>query len=522
MKAACLIFFVTAAFAQDYDLLIRNGRIVDGAGGPWHTGDIAVKGDTIAAMGRLRDARAARVIDAGGLIVAPGFIDIHSHARRGILDTPAAENCVRQGVTTVIEGPDGGSPLPVGPFLQKVAAARPAINFGLMVGQGTVRNEVMGTENRKATPPEIERMKELVRQAMREGAFGLSTGLFYVPGNFTPTEEVIELARVAGEFGGIHISHMREETAHVVDSVNETIRIGEEGGLPTQITHHKILGKPSWGRSKETLAAVEAARARGVDVTIDQYPYTASSTGTAALFPQWSLEGGSRGLFQRLDDPETLARIKQEIVNRILYDRGGGDPKNVVMAGCGFDPSLAGKSLARITDERGLTPDAANAAVVLIEIQRKGGCSAIYHAIDESDLDRILKYPFTMVASDGGIPKFGDGAPHPRNYGTFARILARYVREQNAITLEDAIRKMSLLPAARLRLPDRGLLRPGMKADIAIFDLNAVKDKATFQEPHQYAEGFHHVIVNGKAALLDGKITGERRGAVIYGAGVAR
>lgn len=522
MKGVCCFLLALSALAQDYDLLIHGGRIADGAGGPWYTADIAIKGDTIAGMGRLSPTRAARVIEARGLVVAPGFIDIHSHSRRGIFETPAAENCIRQGVTTVIEGPDGGSPLPVGPFLKKVADARPAVNFALMVGQGTVRSEVMGTQNRNATPEEIGRMKDLVRQAMQEGAFGLSTGLFYVPGNFTPTSEVIELARVAGELGGIHISHMRDEAMQIMGSVAETIRIGEEGHLPTQITHHKIIGKANWGRSVETLAAVEAARARGVDVTIDQYPYTASSTGTAALFPQWSLEGGADALNKRLDEPGTRQKIKQEIVNRILNDRGGGDPRNVVMASCGFDASLAGKSLAKIADERGMMPDAEHAAEVSIDIQKKGGCSAIYHAINEEDLERILKSPYTMIASDGGIPKMGDGVPHPRNYGTFARVLARYVREKRVIPLEEAVRKMSSMPADRLNLNDRGILRPGMKADIAIFDPAAVQDKATFTEPHQYAEGFRYVLVNGKPALWDGRMTGDYAGAVLYGSGITR
>jgi dihydroorotase/N-acyl-D-amino-acid deacylase len=267
---------------------------------------------------------------------------------------------------------------------------------------------------------------------------------------------------------------------------------------------------------------VEAARARGVDVTIDQYPYTASSTGTAALFPQWSLEGGAPALNKRLDDPGTREKIKQEIVNRILNDRGGGDPKNVVMASCGFDASLAGKSLAKIADERGMTPDAEHAADVAIDIQKKGGCSAIYHAINEEDLERILRSPYTMIASDGGIPKFGDGVPHPRNYGTFARVLARYVRDKKVIPLEEAVRKMSSMPADRLNLNDRGVLRPGMKADIAIFDPAAVQDKATFTEPHQYAEGFRYVLVNGKPALWDGKMTGDHAGAVLYGSGATR
>jgi dihydroorotase/N-acyl-D-amino-acid deacylase len=507
------------AWAQEYDIVVAGGRIVDGSGGSWYMADVAINGDAIAAIGKLSGARARRTLDVRGLTVAPGFIDIHSHSRRGILESPAAENCIRQGVTTVIEGPDGGSPLPIAPFLEKVIAARPALNFGLMVGQGTIRSEVIGTIDRKASPAEIARMKDLVRQAMLDGAMGLSTGLFYVPGNYTPTEEVIELARVAAEYGGIHISHMREEAAQVVESVGETIRIGEEAGLPTQVTHHKIIGRKNWGRSRETIAAVEQARARGVDVTIDQYPYTASSTGTAALFPQWSLEGGSRELLRRLEDPATRAKIKAAIINRIVEDRGGGDPKNVVMAVCAHDPSLAGKSLAGIADERRLAPTVENAAEVAIAIQQKGGCSAIYHAIAEEDVERILRYPFTMVASDGGIPKFGEGVPHPRNYGTFARVLARYVRERRTLTLEDAVRRMSALPANRLLLSDRGLLRPGMKADIVVFDPAAVLDKATFAEPHQYAEGFRHVIVNGSITLLDGAMTGSRSGRVLYGQG---
>ena len=416
-----------------------------------------------------------------------------------------------------MEGNDGGSPLPGADFLRRLERTPISINFGLFVGQGSVREAVLGLADRRATPEEIARMRELVRQAMREGAFGLSTGLFYVPGNFTPVEEVIELAKVAGRLGGIHISHMRDEAAGVADSVRETIRIGEEGGLPTQITHHKIIGVKNWGRSVETLRLVDEARARGVDVTLDQYPYTASSTGTAAMFPQWPLAGGRKEFLARLKDPDTRARIKAAIVDRIRGDRGGGSPKNIVMAYCEHDPSLAGQSLARISDERGRTPSFENAAETVIEIQVKGGCSAIYHAIQEEDVERILKHPFTMIASDGGLPTFGRGAPHPRSYGTFARVLGRYVRERRMLTLEDAVRKMTSLPAGRLRVPDRGLLRPGMRADIVVFDPAAITDVATFAQPHQYATGVRHVLVNGKPVLLDGKVTAERPGRVLYG-----
>lgn len=504
-----------AASLGAYDLVIVNGRIVDGTGGPWYRASIAIDGDTITAIGALPGARATRTIDANGLIIAPGFIDIHTHARRGIFEVPTAENYVRQGVTTLMEGNDGSSPIPLAPFLAKVQGTRISVNFGSFAGHGSIRAAVMGLENRRATAPEIAKMKELARQAMRDGAFGLSTGLFYVPGNYAATEEVIEIANAVGQMGGMHISHMRDEAAHVVDSVAETIRIGEDGHLPTQVTHHKVIGTANWGKSADTLRLVGEARARGVDATIDAYPYTASSTGTAALFPQWSLAGGSKEMVKRLHDPAQRARIKASIAENILTNRGGGNAKNVVMASCGFDASLAGKNLAQITDEHGKTPTPENTAETAMDIQEKGGCSAVYHAIDETDVERILRYPFTMIGSDGEIPIFGVAVPHPRSYGTFARVLGRYVRERKVLTLEDAVRRMSALPANRLRILDRGLLRPGMKADLLIFDPATVADRATFLEPHQYAVGVRDVLVNGQPVLENGKITANRSGRVL-------
>src|SRR5499427_6481348 len=455
-----------AAQQQSYDLIIRGGRVIDGAGNGWYRADVALQGETIAAIGRLDGATARRVIEARGAVVAPGFIDAHSHARRTIFEETKAENYIRQGVTTAIEGPDGSSPLPLKPFFDKLAAARIAINMGALVGQGSIREHVIGLVNRRATPDEIEKMKELVKQAMEDGALGLSTGLFYVPGNYTPTEEVIELAKVAGRMGGVHTSHMRDEAAGVLKSVEETIAIGERGGLPTQVTHHKIIGKGNWGRSVDTLRLIAEARARGVDVTIDQYPYTASSTGLAALLPQWSQEG---------------------------------------------------ENLAEIAAARGRSSSFDDAAETVMEIVGKGCASAIFHAIDEDDLVRILKDPLTMIASDGGVEIPGRGVPHPRNYGTFARVLGVYVREKRALSLEDAIRKMTSLPAQRLGLYDRGLLRPGMKADVVIFDPERVRDRATFADPHQYAEGVSFVIVNGTIVLDDGKMTEARPGRVLSG-----
>jgi len=502
-----------------YDLVIAGGKIVDGAGGSWYVGDVGIKGDSIVAMGKLDPTEGARRLDAKGLVVAPGFIDVHTHSRRGIFDDPYALNYIRQGVATIMEGPDGSSPLPVKNFLDKVAATKTAPNFGMFAGQGSIREQVLGLVNRAATAGELDKMREITRQAMRDGAFGLSTGLFYVPGNYTPTEEVVELAKVAGALGGMHTSHMREEAARIMDSVRETIRIGEEGGLPTQVTHHKVIGRANWGRSKETLQLIDEARARGVDVTVDAYPYTASSTGTGALIPQWAQEGGQKALVERLNAPQQLVRVKASIVESLKHDRGAGDPANVVMARCGFDPKLAGKSLADITRERGREVNFENAAETLIEIQRAGGCSAVYHAISEEDVERILRYPFTMVASDGEVTRFGVDSPHPRSYGTFARVLGRYVRERKTLTLEDAVRRMSSLPAARLKLLDRGILRPGMKADVVVFDPNAVADKSEFGKPHQYAVGFRDVIVNGIPVILNGELTQQRPGRVLFGPG---
>jgi N-acyl-D-amino-acid deacylase len=514
-----LLGLTAGLFAQPntFDVLITGGKIVDGSGAPWYYADIGIKGDSVTAIGNLGDAHSILSVDARGLVVAPGFIDIHSHGRRGIFSVPTAENYLREGVTTFVEGPDGSSLLPLAPFLEHLRQTPISVNIATMVGQGTIRSEVMGLVNRKATPPEIEKMKELAAQAMRDGAFGLSTGLFYVPGNFTPTEEVIELAKVVGRMGGIHISHMREEAGHVLDSVRETIRIGEEGGLPTQITHHKIIGQPNWGQSVETLRLVEEARARGVDVTIDQYPYTASSTGIAALFPQWALEGGQKSTLERLSAPAEHARIKAVIVEKLKTDRGAGDPKNVAIVNCGFDPTLAGKNLADLTRARGVEVTMENAAETAIGLQSKGGCSAVYHAIDEEDVVRIMQSPYTMIASDGDIPVFGQSAPHPRSYGTFARVLGVYVRERKVLTLEEAVRRMSSFPAERLKLWDRGQLRPGLKADLVIFDPAKVADKATYDKPHQYSVGFRDVMVNGVFALRGDAVTAARPGRVLYG-----
>jgi N-acyl-D-amino-acid deacylase len=509
-----------------FDLVIQGGHIVDGTGGTWFVGDVGIKGDSIAAVAPRLDAQGARLIDAAGLIVSPGFIDVHSHSEspeQGLVSQPAAENNVRQGVTTVFGNPDGGGQVPIKPFLDRIAAARPTINLGAFIGHGSIRAKVIGSTDRLATPAEMDRMRALVREGMNDGAFGLSTGLFYVPGNYAPLAEVIDLAHVAGESGGIHQSHMRDEASGVIDSVRETIAIGEQGHLPTEVTHHKIIGKANWGRSVDTLRLIDEARARGVDVTIDQYPFTASSTSIeAGLVPQWAREGGRERLLTRLRDPQTGTRVHADIVKAIDTDRGGGDPANVALAACGFDPLLSGKNLAQVLRERGKPVTLSAAADLVVEIVEKGGCSAIYHAIDEDDLVRIMKHPATMIASDAapGEPEFGRDVPHPRAYGTFARVLGVYVREKHVLTLEEAVRKMSSFPAMRMRLVDRGIVRPGMKADIAVFDAAEVKDVATFEKPHRYAVGMHVVVVNGQIVLDEnGRMTSARPGRVLFGPG---
>jgi dihydroorotase/N-acyl-D-amino-acid deacylase len=525
LAAACLAAVIATPGAQApaYDLVILNGRIVDGTGSPWYRGDVAVRNDTIVRIAPRIEAPATRVIDAGGNVVAPGFIDIHTHARRGIFEVPTADNYVRQGVTTLMEGPDGSSPLPIKPFLDRLGATHITPNFGLFVGQGSVRDEVIGPVNRKATAAELDRMRAIVRQGMEDGAFGLSSGLFYVPGTFTPTAEVVELAKVAGRMGGIYISHMRDEASGVLDSVRETIEIGEKGGLPTQVTHHKVIGKANWGKSVDTLKLVDEARARGVDATIDQYPYTASSTGIqSALLPAWALEGGRAAVLKRLQAPSMRNELQKETSRLIREERGGGDPQNVQLARCDWDHSLDGKRLGDVTKGRGLEPTIENAAETALWIVEKGGCAGIFHAIGEDDLQRILRHPATMIGSDGEVPIFGQANPHPRSYGTFVRVLGRYVRELKVITLEDAVRKMSAFPAQRIGLADRGVLREGMKADIAIFDPATVRDVATFERPHQYAEGVTCVIVNGQVAFESGKMTAARPGRILLGAASKR
>ena len=522
MKIAQLIiisFIFVGCSKNEFDIIISNGTIVDGSGQGSYQADIGIVDDRIVKIGDLSESKSVHIINAENLIVSPGFIDSHTHAIRGIFDVPTAESSLLQGVTTLTDGNDGTSPFPIKEHYQKIENTRISPNWAVFVGQGTIRQEVMGLENRDPTASELSQMKVMVKEAMEEGALGISTGLFYVPGSFSSTSEVIELSKVASRYGGIYISHMREEAVDVLKSINETINIGIKAKIPVQITHHKIIGKENWGLSKETLKLVDNAIKDGVQVSIDQYPYTASQTSIRALIPQWAQAGGRTELLQRIDDPKTRKLIVDGIIERILFDRGGGHPKNIFISKSSWNTSLEGKNLAELCIERNLEPSPYNAAMVVFEIIKGGGASAVYHAINSDDVDLIMQHPMTSIASDGPMTVFGVGSPHPRTYGTFARVLGSYVRERNILSLEEAVRKMTSLPAQILSIDNRGLIQEGYYADITIFDASTVNDKATFQDPHQYAEGIYSVLVNGVIVVDDGAHNGNKPGRVLRGPG---
>jgi len=511
-----LLAAAAACGAPRYDVVLEGGTVVDGSGAPARVADVAIAGGRIAKVGDASGDRAGRRIDAGGLVVAPGFIDPHTHTRGHIRDMPTAEPWLRQGVTTLVEGNDGSSPVPLGPFLDSVAAARPVPNFAMFIGHGSVREAVMGTANRAPTPTELDSMKALVARGMEDGALGLSTGLAYVPGTYAATDEVVALAKVAAGYGGIYISHMRDEGAGVLASVRETIRIGEEAGIPVQLTHHKVGGHAQWGQSEESIRLMREARGRGVDVTFDQYPYTASSTGLSFLIPKWAMAGDS--LEARLALPAQRRRIVGDML-AFIDERFGNDPDRIQLVSCDFDPSLGGRTVGDILRERGKGGTPTDIAELTLEFEAKGRCGAILHSYDEGDVVRFLRSEYGMVGSDGSLVPFGEGFPHPRAYGTYARVLGRYVREQGVITLEEAVRRMTSAPAHRLGFADRGEIREGMVADLAVFDPDEISDRATFQDPHQYAVGVRYVFVGGKPVLDDGTITEARPGRILYGSG---
>jgi N-acyl-D-amino-acid deacylase len=480
-----------------YDMLIRNGNIVDGTGAPAYPADIAISGGRIVGIGDFGDAGARRIIDAHGQVVAPGFIDLHTHADRNILDNPGIENYLFQGVTTVLAGNCGNSPAHLEPFFDSLEKTGISLNLGMLIGHNDVRRTVMGNENRAPTGEELARMEELVSEAMDDGAFGLSSGLIYLPGTYSETGEVVDLAKVAAREGGIYATHIRNEFDLVIGAIEEAIEIGREAHIPVEISHFKVADNKMWGDSIITLGLVEAARAEGLDVMIDQYPYTAGSTGLANVLPAWARAGTEEDFQARLDDPETRARIKTDTIAKLNGARAAGDLSRIVVASFSTHPEYAGKTLAEITRMHGLDPTVENGAEVAMDILYDGTGSAIYFMMDEGDVKRIMQAPFTSIASDGSAVPFGKNVPHLRNYGTYPRVLADYVRERHVLSLEDAIHKMTALPASRIELGDRGTLEEGKIADIAIFDPATVNDNHDWAHPHQYATGFSYVIVGG-------------------------
>jgi N-acyl-D-aspartate/D-glutamate deacylase len=501
-----------------YDILIRGGTVVDGTGAPRFVADVAIRDARIFAVeppGTLDASLALDVIEAEGLIVAPGFIDNHAHVQTSIHRYPLAENFTRQGITTILASlHSGGQPWPFGEYLDALEVAP---NIGFFAGHTWTRRRVLGNENRAPTEAELDQMKALVEQTMQEGALGLSTGLLYVPANYAETEEVIALAEVAARYGGIYVTHMRDESTGLLDSVEESLRIGREADIPVQIQHHKAVGETQWGWSELSLEMIDSARNEGLDVTLDQYPYTASSTSSAVLLPQWALAGSRDDFAARIADPEQRARIEEEMYEIFTRQRGGNDIARVQFRTVRSLPEYNGRNLADLARDRGMPVTVASGIELVIELQLVGGFSAIYHAMVEEDVERIMRHPFSMFDTDGDNVAYGVGFPHPRSYGTFPRILGRYVRERQVITLEEAIRKMTSLSADQIGQFERGRIAERMYADITVFDFDTISDRATYTDPHQYSVGVMHVFVNGVPVMRNAALTGARPGRVLRG-----
>jgi N-acyl-D-amino-acid deacylase len=509
--------FAVAAQPEGFDLVIVNARIIDGTGNPWFRGSVAVRNGVIVRVGRVDPSGARQVVDAGGRIVAPGFIDVHTHVE-DIYSFPAAENFLRMGVTTLVTGNCGSSATDIGEFLGRIGSKPLAVNISTLIAHGSVRAKVMGLDDRDPTPEEQSEMIGLVEKGMRDGAVGLSTGLIYVPGTFSKTDEVIGLARSAAKYGGVYASHIRDEGTKVVEAIEEAINIGEKTGIPVDISHFKITSKALWGRTPTTIGLVEAARRRGLSVTVDQYAYTASSTSLDVRLPSWAIAGGRDAGRKRLADPETRKRVVREMKHE-LKKRDFKDYSFAYVANYRANPEFNGKNIAEITRMvRGKKKLDAQLEQIF-EMYDKGGAQMVYRVMSEEDVQNIMRQPFAMIASDAGVRQFGSGVPHPRGYGNNARVLGRYVRELKIVTLEDAIRKMTSLPAQTFNLRDRGLIRERFAADIVIFDENTVADKATFEDPHQYAEGFSAVIVNGTVVFDGTNLTGALSGQALRGPG---
>jgi N-acyl-D-amino-acid deacylase len=501
-----LTLFVAGQAQPSFDVLIQDGRVMDGSGNPWIRADVGIRAGAIAAVGALRGASATRVIDAAGRVVAPGFIDVHSHAAEGLTRVPLRQGqpILAQGITTIVANPDGGGPTDLAAQRAALEKGGTGPNVALLIGHGSVRRAVLGGARRAPSADELEKMRALVRKGMQDGAFGLSSGLFYTPGSYARTEEVIELTKVAAERGGLYTSHVRDESNYnvgVVASVEEVIRIAEEASTIGVFSHAKALGPDTWGLSHAITHRIATARARGVQIFTDQYPYEASSTGLgAALLP----DGVQAPTAEQLANPAALTPEQRAVYDTAvtvatenLRRRGG--PASILIAHYRPEPALEGQTLEQIATAR--QQDPVTAALHLIARQAP---SIVSFNMSEDDIAQFMRQPYTMTSTDGGLVAMGEGKPHPRNYGSFPRKLARYVRERGTITLEHAVRSMTSLPAMVFSLHDRGVIRPGAAADIVIFDPDKVNERSTYTDPHQLAEGIDVVLVNG-VVVKDGK-----------------
>lgn len=531
--------------SETFDMIIQNGMIMDGIADKGFKADIGILGERIISVGNLRNSSAKTVLDASGRIVSPGFIDIHTHTDTEILINPRAESKVRQGVTTELGGNCGSSPFPLKHPLSQSARERAedagfsidwsdlegfhravsekgaAINHATLLGQGTLRGYVIGDQQREPTEPEMQRMKELTAEAMKQGAFGLSSGLEYTPSGFAGMEELIDLCRIVAQYGGFYATHIRSEDKTVIEAVAEAINIAETAGLPLEIAHFKAVGSNNWWKLPKMIDLVERAAERELNVTVDRYPYIAFSTGLSIIFPQWSLDGGMDKLLARLEDRDIRASMKAETLKKVA---GYGWDK-IVVSNLQKDSNkyLIGKSIGEAAAAKSADPYEF-ACDLLIDEGRD--VDHIGFGMDEETTEAVLKHPLAMLGSDGSslapYGPLGEGKPHPRNYGTFPRFLGYYVRERKIMSLPQAIKKISSMPAAKLGLADRGTIRKGSFADIVVFDPQTIVDKATFIEPHQYPAGIDYVLVNGSIVVDHGEHTGKLPGKVLHGPGKMR
>ncbi|MDQ6893772.1 MAG: D-aminoacylase [Acidobacteriota bacterium] len=537
LGAASLFLLLGLAFFpldsdEPYDLLIRKARVVDGSGAAWFRADVGVRGGRIVRIGSLADAGARRVVDADDRVLTPGFIDVHTHVEGNLPARPDAANLIADGVTTVVTGNCGGSELAIGDWLASREQDGIAVNVATLVGHNSIRVEVMGYADRDPTAAELSRMEQLVDRAMREGAVGLSTGLIYSPGTFSKTDEIVALARLAAARGGIYATHMRSENDQVFAAIEEAISVARRASIPLQISHYKVTARRLWGSSGKMLAIAAAARREGLDVTLDEYPYTASSSGLDVLLPDRVLqsEGSVRhALVRRLSDPARRSAVAADMRRRLHDELGREHLDYAVVASAQWKPEIEGRNLRELNAAAGRTDGIDAEILTALEICREGaesgrgggacGTQMIYHSMSEEDVERIFEDPLTMVARDGGVAAAGWGMPHPRSYGTAARVLARFVRERGLVSLEEAVRKMTSLPASRFGFGDRGLLREGMRADLVLFDPELVEDESRYGDPHHESRGFDLVVVNGTIVREMGNPTCERPGMALRGRG---